>query len=212
MGTHLNMYRSRTDGSFTPPRLEKEASDYITMKKWYVEWYINDYFTLLFGKSITPTNFFPSNQMFWGGYGFNNVGCLSTGAYPLVQLTFKSPQDYIFTNEIKAAAIKVDTSVIEIKALSGAGFSYQCESKMPKLEISLKFNVEKGIFSTYGNFATGYQKYTVVLFQGTQNLTKAKCYLKVPSYVLGGDIGVKVGMVSLAVDAFYGKNIGISGF
>lgn len=213
MGTHLDMYDSDIWGVGHPPHAIKKMSDYITMKKWYAEWYINDYFTLLFGKSLAPTNFFPSNQIFWAGYGFNNAGCLSTGSYPMFQLTFKSPKDYMFTCEIKCAAIKVDTAVIEIHNLGDPHYNYKCEVKMPKFEGGFKYNFEKGIFSTYGNFAGGFQKYTVVLFSSAQNsnLSKKDCYLDIPSGVIGADLGIKIGFISLAVDALYGTNIGIYG-
>lgn len=211
MGVRKNMYDLKMWGEDFPPFSQKKISDFITMKKWFAEWYINDFFTFLFGKSIAPTNFSPSNQIFWAGYGFNNAGCLSTGSYPMLQLTFKSPQNYLFTSEIKVAAIKIDTSVIEIHNILAAEYSYRCETKMPKLEGGFKYNIEKGIFSTYGNFAGGFQKYNVVLFQSGQNLSKKECYLEIPSYVIGTDLGLKVGMVSLAVDAFYGRNIGIYG-
>lgn len=210
MGIHKNIYDSKAWGDPSHfPFIQKKTSDYITMKRWYGEWYINDLFTILFGKSLAPTNFFPSNQMFWGGYGFNNIGCLCTGSHPMFQLTIKSPNEVF---EGKIAVIKSDTSVINVRNKSSEWDNHQCDSKIPKLEGGFKYSVEKGIFSTYGSFAGGFQKYEVVLFSNTNSIPeKDSCYLEISSFVIGTDLGIKVGPVSLSVDLLYGKNIGIYG-
>lgn len=214
MGTHMNMYDSKFYGSATTARFQRKVSDYIIMEKWFFEWYINDIFTLLLGKNFAPTNFFPSNQMFLGGenglrgYGFNNVGCLSTGASPMVQLKIKSPNEKLVG---KIAVIKTDTTIISIREILNGTDSYKCNVKIPKLEGGLKYNIEKGIFSTYGNFAGGYQVYESVLLQKAATIPKDSCYLTIKSYVVGGDVGIAVGPVFLAVDGLYGKNIGVYG-
>lgn len=210
MGIHQNIYDSKSWGiqDKVPPFTQKKVADYITLKRMYAEWYINDLFTLLFGKSLVPTNFFPSNQMFFGGYGFNNIGCLCTGTHPMLQLSVESPNE---TFEGKIAVIKPDTSVINIQNNSSSKDNYQCDARMPKFEGGLKYSIEKGIFSTYGSFAGGFQKYDVLLFDSKALKIKKYLDLEISSYVIGTDLGVKVGPVSLSVDALYGKNIGIYG-
>ncbi len=211
MGVHKNAYDSKSWGHFdkVPPFSEKKTADYITMKRLYGEWYINDLFTLLFGKSLAPTNFFPSNQLFWGGYGFNNIGCLCTGTYPLLQLSLQSPNEVF---EGKIAVIKSDTSVIRIRNQGSDKQNYQCDSRIPKFEGGVKAAFESEIFSIGGAVAGGFQKYEVVLFSGNNAVPiKDSCYLDISSFVVGADLGIKVGPVSLNVDALYGKNIGIYG-
>jgi len=211
MGTHLNMYDYNFNGSFSHPITLKKNADFISLDKWYLEWYINDFFTLLAGKSFTPTNFFPSNQLFFGGYGFNNVGCLYTGAYPMFQLTVTSPKE-IF--KVKIAVIKGDTTAITIRGTEKKGDDHKCSVKIPKFEGGLKYSLAKGLFYTYGNFAGGFQKYEVVLFQDSGMVSipnKKDRYIDIPSFAIGGDIGISVGPVTLAFNAFYGENIGIYG-
>lgn len=217
MGTHLVVYDSKFYGSATTARFQRKVSDYISMEKWYAEWYLNDHFTFLFGKTFAPTNFFPSNQMFFGGgeggrgYGFNNVGCLSTGTYPMLQLSIKGPNEVF---EGKIAVIKPDTTAIHVQGAQAITEKYQCSVKIPKFEGRLGYTIEKGIFSTYGNFAGGFQTYESVLFSEADaypNPKKDSCYLEISSFVVGADVGVKVGPVSLAVDAFFGQNIGVYG-
>jgi len=214
MGTRLAMDDYHFNGSFSFPKTQKDIRDYITLSKWYIEWYINDNLTLLAGKNLAPTNFFPSNQLFFGGYGFNNTGCLSTGAYPMFQLTIASSNENV---KGKLAVIKVDTTAIAVRNSSNKGDDHQCSVKIPKLEGGFSYSFEKGIFSTYGNFAGGFQTYEVVLFQdsGTNMVTsvpdKDDRYLDITSYVIGGDIGFSLGPVSISVDALYGQNLGIYG-
>jgi len=208
MGTRNNSYDYHFSGSFSWPRVNKMISEYITLSKWYMEWYINDYFTLLAGKSLAPTNFFPSDQLFFGGYGFNNTGCLSTGSYPMFQLSIHDADNRL---EGKIALIKVDTSGIEIRNKGSQGDEYQCSAKIPKLEAGFNYSFEKGIFSTYGKFAGGFQTYEVTLYQmknADPQMKKDSCTIDNPSYVIGGDIGFSLGPVSIAVDALYGMNIG----
>jgi len=208
MGTHYSVFDSKFYGSATNARIIRKVGDFITMKKWFAEWYINDYFTFLFGKEYVPTNFFPSNQMFFGGqYRFNNVGCLSTGAYPMFQLKVKSSNGNL---EGKVAVIKPDTTVIHIRKDISI-VDHQVSAKLPKFEGGFRYFFTKDIFSTYGNFAGGYQVYEVVQFEKDPNLAKDSLYLNVPSFVLGADLGVKIGPVSLAADVFYGQNIGVYG-
>jgi len=125
----------------------------------------------------------------------------------MIQLTIKSPND-IF--EGKIAVIKTDTTVIHIRKDIGT-VNPQCSAKLPKFEAGFKYFIEKGKFSTYGNFAGGFQTYDVVRFEGEALLTKDSLYLKIPSFVIGTDLGVKVGAVSLSADVFYGQNIGTYG-
>ncbi len=216
MGTHPNAYDSKFYGSATTARFQRKISDYVTMQKWYAEWYINDVITFLFGKDFVPTNFFSSNQMFFGGvYRFGNVGCLSTGAYPMIQLKVKSTNDVL---EGKIAVIKVDTTAIHIQ---GAGDvtnakaqKYQCSVKIPKFEGRFGYTIGgEGIFSTHGNFAGGFQTYESVLFSEVNipPLIKDSLYLRISSFIVGADLGVKVGPVSLTVDALFGQNIGVYG-
>lgn len=206
MGVHGNLYDSRLGGSITHFKQYRKYYDFITMKRWYAEWYINDIFTLLFGKAVAPTNFSPSNQVFWAGYGFNNIGCLSTGSSPMFQLGINALDGGI---EGKLAVIKPDTTTLIIRNATAENVSYQSSAKLPKFEAGFKYSIEKDNFSTYGNFAGGFQRYESVLF--STSTIKDSSYLEISSWVVGCDLGIKIGPVSLALDAFYGENIGIYG-
>lgn len=214
IGVQINSYDFHLSGvsaSLLPDY--QKRSFWFYLRKWYVEWYINDYFTFLAGQDYAPTNFFPSNHAFNGGTGLNNVGCIYTGRYPMFkfsagnQLGIEEPTGISWA--VKAAVIKIDTSVIEYFNKSGHDVKYHCETKLPKLEGGASLNFERNIFALNVNVAGGYQTYTSVIYKA--NIPEKNARLSVHSGVVSADLGIKIGMLKVAVDALYGRNIGAYG-
>ena len=206
MNTRMNTYDSKLSGSPTYMVNFKKRRTFISMEKWYAEWYINEFMTLLMGQDYAPTNFFPSNHAFNGGTGLHDVGCLYTGAYPMFQLSIHDGNK-IF--EGKVAAIKVDTTCINYLDESSHSVHHHCETKAPKVEGSFAVNFDKEFFGVNGKVAGGFQQYNTIAYK--KQIIEDKCRLAVTSYVVGGDVGAKVGPAKLSCDVFYGQNIGAYG-
>ncbi len=66
MGVDKNMYDARIFGITTDPYLKHRSTVSMFLRKWYVQWHVNDFITLLLGKDCAPTNFFISNQTYYG--------------------------------------------------------------------------------------------------------------------------------------------------
>ena len=206
LGIGLNTYDSKIYGMVDNLTIHQKRLQSIYLKKWYVEWYMNDYFTLLFGKELALTNFFPSNQGFNGGTGLNNVGCLSTGSYPLFKLSIHDPDKIV---EGKFAVIRPDTSVVQYLSTSGPNTYYHCETKMPKFEGGFKVNIDKDFFAFNGQAAGGFMRYTSAAHD--KNISADDAKININSWVVGGDIGFKIGPVKVAYDLFFGQNVGTYG-
>lgn len=212
LGVNDNSYMLKLHGrGGTGLALMKKLNTFAYMKKWYVECYLNDYLTWLIGKNTAPACFFPSNQSFWGGNSFNNIGCLFTGSNPMVQLSFHDPE---LKFEGKVAVIKVDTSIVLIKnkytdESSQDTTRYYGEVRFPKIEGSFGMNLEWGIVGFNAKIAGGFQRYYSVIQKKEIDPNESK--LNIDSYVIGADLGLKFGKISFAFDGFYGMNIGAYG-
>lgn len=219
VGMHVNVYDYRANKENELQYYYEKYNDLIFLKKWYLEWYINDYFSLLAGQDIAPTNFFPSNQWFLCGNGFNNVGCLSTGLNPMIQLSAGNQlgveEPTGFTWKTKLAVVKIDTTNLRIKGkggedLNGDSIRYYSEVKIPKIEGSFECSAEKGNFGFEGKLAGGYQRFYQLGIHYSWFEDGAEKY-PVDAYVMGADLRVKLGKFEVAVDGFYGQNVGCYG-
>lgn len=210
-GIHDNTYDATLHGSPTFLSLFEKRGMFVYMKKWYAEWYIHDMFTFLLGQDITPANFFSSNQAFWGGNSFGNIGCLSTGSNPMFQLSVgnqlaSEESRHGFSWEGKVAAVKVDTTLILIKNKWGKAHQYKGETRAPKVEGSYEINLDLDFFALNLKAVGGFQRYYSVCFSSKLEADESK--ITIDSYIFGGDIGIKVGPVSVVYDIFHGQNIG----
>jgi len=206
MRAQMNLYDSRLSGSPTYMPYYKKNNFFMLIEKFYGEWYLNDYFTVLFGQDYAPTNFFPSNQGYDGGRGLHNVGCLYTGAYPMFQIAVHSENKLI---EGKFSIVKVDTSVIEYFNELSHAVHYHCETDLPKFEGSFAVNLDKEVFGLNVKVAGGIQRYKTVAFK--KQILAKDARIPILSYVAGSDLSVRVGPVTLSWDVFYGQNIGVYG-
>ena len=206
LGFGMNTHDSKMYGDPATLTNFQKRSHFISLRKWYFEWYINDYLTLLFGKELALTNFFPSNQGFNGGTGLNNVGCLSTGSYPLFKFSIHDPDKIV---EGKLAVIKADTSVVQYLNTSGPDTYYHCETKMPKFEGGFSVNIEGDFISHTSNFAAGFVRYTSVAHNKDVSADDSK--ININSWIVGGDLTYKLGIVKVSYDMFFGQNIGTYG-
>jgi hypothetical protein len=206
LGTKPNSYDSHMYGEAASLRNFRKYANFAYLKRWYIEWYIADFMTVLAGQTEAPTCFFPSNQGFNGGTGLNNVGCLCTDAYPMLQISLHHPENIIVG---KLAVIKPDTSVVEYLNTSGKEIYYHCETFLPKFEGGFSANIEGDFFAFNGQVAGGYLAYRSSAFK--EGIDAKDATLDISSWVIGGDFGVKVGPVKVAFDIFYGMNIGTYG-
>ncbi len=207
LGVHLNAYKGGyMGGAETSSRFYlKEYKMQADLSKWYIEWFINDMFTLLIGKSTAPGCFFTSNQAFFGGNSFLNSGCLYTGKRPMLQIAVHDPNNII---EFKFAASKSDTfSMAQNEA--NDDYRYLGETKLPKLEGSFGLELEKNIFALSFKFAGGYQKYGFVGMHDGLVVDSART--EVHAYVIGATNKIKIGPITPSVSFFYGQNLGIYG-
>ncbi len=182
------------------------------LKKWYMEFYFNDYLSLLCGRDIAPTCFLRSNQGFYGGNGFNNIGCLFTGSNPMFKLSVGPPEPKW---KFQLAVVKIDTVNLRIDnnasdPLSSKQYHYKNEVKVPKIEGSFEFSLGEDFVGFEGEIVGGYQRFRQIGVTNSDVWNKVKKY-KVNSFVVGGDFELRLGGFKMIVDLFGGYNIGIYG-
>jgi len=206
MGLYLNSYANNT---FSPATAEylvfQKRSFFLYVKKFYAEWFLNNYLTFKLGKDDAPTFFLSSNQGFNGGHA-NTPGVLSTDRYPMFQIAVHNPAKTILG---KFAVIKVDTSCLDYNNLSKPQTIYRCETRMPKFEGGFSLNLEKDFLGLNTSIAGGYIKYNTVIIDATVPAKDSK--IDVDAWVIGGDFGFKARWVKLSFDIFGGKNVGTYG-
>ena len=231
IGIHYNAYDTKAGGVGGDDGEQfyyKKYNNLVNFKKWYFEWYFNDYLSILAGQDYVPTNFSPSNQAFYGENSFSNVGCLYTGRHPMIQFTagnqlgVEEPKG--FTWKAKAAVIKIDTTnfTIRNKYIDGSVYEdtvyYYCEVKVPKLEARFEINYEGENVGFECNVAGGFQRY-YQLGMHFSHFDTTNCpwfengWEKYPidAFLVGADLRVRLGMFKLALVGFRGQNPGIYG-
>lgn len=207
-GLDRNVKDERIYGNETKFYVIKQENIGLCLRKWYFTWFINDYFEFLAGQDFSPTNLFgASNQAFWKGTSFSNIGALCTGLRPMLQISIHDPDKKI---EGKIAATLVDTTTILYDNSASLFDIYEREWKIPKFEGSFSLNLDWEAFALRFQCAGGYQTFKSVYYTSSLPLDSLKT--DVNSYVVGGDIGLKLwNLFTLSYDVFYGQNIGVYG-
>lgn len=185
--------------------LPKREGLYVSLRKWYGELYLNDYFTLLVGQTYTPANFLESsNQAFMGSNSFLNVGSLCTGRSPMLQFTFENGKsESPLKVELKAAVVKVDTTSLYLDGEAEPIINV----RVPKFEGSGGIRYSNDVVSFRAKAAGGVVLNTEYISQKAQIYTKNY----VNSGVFGLDLSAKVKMITLTVNGNIGKNYGLYG-
>ncbi len=206
LGIARNSYDANLTGSETTRYLYQKYNLFITAPKWYAEWYINDYFSLLMGSDYTPANFFTSNRLLGPEIGFSNMGCLFVGSRPMFQLCISTEEDLI---EAKIAVAKADTSTIHLHG-TGTNVVYVNEVKMPKIEGSFQFNKDfSDMFGLRVKAAGGVQNYASFGYPDiNQEYIKDSLQSKVLSYLYAGELSVKLWRFTSTFSMFGGQNLG----
>lgn len=211
LGVHKNVYEGRISGS-TDGKLLARESMFITLRNWYVEWYLNDLVTILLGKTITPMTFVPSNQGYYNDNSFANTGCPYAGRRPMIQLSLgnMAAGEGGFSWESKVAVIDPDTVRIQFR---NDQKSSKVETKIPKFEVSAKFNLEQEIFGLNFGGAVGYNTFTIGSHKNNAigGLKLDSCKIPINCYAYAGAVGVKLGPVSLDFTIGGGQNTGAYG-
>ncbi len=208
-GVRQSVYSGYISGA-TSPKFRTRELWAIYTRHFYLEWYINDWVSLLLGKTEAPACFFPSDQRFYGGNSFRNSGALYTGSNTMIQFSFGNDLTSeevtpSFSWKAKAAAVKVDTAAVKLYGEDNV----KSESKFPKFEGSFEAQFEKDFFTANLELGGGFQQF-IMTYKGTQ-IEYYKSQFKVNSYVLGYDLGLKVGPVSVAYNWAWGQDLGSYG-
>lgn len=215
LGIRQSVY-SGSITSATSPKFRVRELWALYSKHFYLQWFINDWMSLLLGKTEAPACFFSSNQRFYGGNSFRNSGSLYTGSNAMIQFSFGndlSPADMApgFSWEAKAAAVKIDSAVVflyynpEPVPLS----EVNCDTKFPKFEGSFEAQLEKDFITASIELGGGFQQYQLSYNGSLQQFDKSK--IKINSYVLGYDLGIKIGPVRVAYNWAWGQNLSAYG-
>ncbi len=214
-GVRQSVY-SGSVSSATSPKFRTREHWALYSKHFYLQWYVNDWFSLLLGKTEAPACFFSSNQRFYGGNRLRNSGSLYTGSKAMIQFAFgndlsSSENTPSFSWKAKAAAVKLDTATVKLYgAANEAGEdAVNSESKFPKFEGSFEAQFEKDFFTANLEVGGGFQQYTLV-YKGTK-IEHYNTNFDVNSYVLGYDVGIKIGPVKVAYNWAWGQNLGSYG-
>ncbi len=205
-GVGKNAFDAKMVGSQTTRYLFQKYGYFVTANKWYADWSINDYFTLLVGQDYTPANFFSSNRMVGPKIGYANMGCLYIGPRPMFQLGISTEENIV---EAKFAVVKADTQTIVVRHHAVA--KYVNEVTVPKLEGSVQFNKDfSELFGLRVNAVGGYQNYITFKYPTLEmiNPKKEDNSIDVTSYLVGGELSVRVWQVSLLYSMFHGQNLG----
>jgi hypothetical protein len=204
-GMGKNIYDALLTGDPNLRLMQNKWGYYLSVKRWFAEWYINDMITFLTGQDMPPASFLQSNKILGYEQGYNFMGVLYTDFQPMFQITIQDPNALF---EGKLAAIKIDTTLILIQDKTEA-VTYVADSKIPKIEGSFMVNIDRETFGLNCKLAGGFQQYLSTGFNQQLDLNEAK--QTITSYIVGGDLGVRVGPVSLICNGFHGKNIGTYG-
>lgn len=135
----------------------------------------------LVGQTDTPLNFALSKQVINSDHNLNAYGHVDGKRKPMIQLTFG---DFVI------AAVRPESSDLNLA-------SSVIESKIPKIEATYTFNMDKGFIE----FGGGYQNYELT-DTGTSREYDVTSYV----LVLGGQ--VKFGAAYLNADVWAGQNVG----
>lgn len=193
-----------TTGSITNPKLYKMRGAVIYLGKWYTEFYISDFWTLLIGQGSAATNLVISNQAYIDHNSLTNMGCLATGNSPMIKMSFAGEFGNSFRLEGSLAALRTDTVSIY---LQNQDKTTEIESKAPKAEIGFGVDFEQEMFAWNFKAAGGFQRYFALL----RALPKDSGTVPIDAWVVGAEAGGKVGPVSIAYTVSIGKNVGCYG-
>ncbi len=216
-GIAKNVNQVRIIGGVTRPRLLGKESMAIYMRKWTINWHINDLISIVFGQDYSPVNFIPSEQVLYTKNSFANTGCVYGGRNPMVQFSLSNiasgGEGAGFTGGVKLAAIKPDTVALQFRG--DDLYSSKVDAKMPKLEAKGEINYENNILGAYFGIAGGYNRFSIGSYfqsdviQNRIPLDSAKSL--VTCYIIAGNACFKVGPVSLDYTLGIGKNPGAYG-
>ena len=209
VGVRQSLYSGYISGATSPKFRVRELWS-LYAKHFYLQLYVTDWMSLLLGKTESPACFFASDQRFYGGTSFRNSGALYTGSNAMIQFAFGNDLSSaeaapVFSWEAKAAAVKIDSSVVRLYGEDNV----ISNAKFPKFEGSFEAQLAKDFFTVGLELAGGFQQY-LLAYRGGQ-LEFDRDNLPVNSYVLGYDVGVKVGPVSVAYNWAWGQNLGAYG-
>jgi hypothetical protein len=205
MGIHYRIYKSLLVKGKDDRELLKSKQEMPFLRKWYVDWAINEIVTFSIGQNYMPSNLLTSKQEFYGGNSFVNSGCLYTGRQPNVQVQVHDPNNII---DFRLGAARSDTFSIRSNDAKDE-VKYQCETKLPKFDASFGVNFEKNWFGVRFKCAGGYQKYR---FLGINIVEPAdEGWQTIESYVIGATSALKFGPVTITENGFYGQNLAAHG-
>jgi hypothetical protein len=202
-GILYSLYNVELHGNTTTRYILQNRRYSFLINKWYAAWHINDIFSLQFGQDYTPVNFSQSNKALWYELEYANIGCLYTGPRPMFQVSLHD-RNSIF--EFKLAALRTDTTLFLDNKFE---YVLTGETKIPKIETSVGFNIDNDFFAFDGKIAGGFQQYSNVSFN--PHLAADSVRTKVNCFIVGADIGISLGAFTLICDVFYGQNIGSYG-
>jgi hypothetical protein len=213
-GVRQSIYSGYVSGVTAPKFFIRELWA-VYARHFYLQWFINDWMSLLLGKTEAPACFFSSNQRFYGGNNFRNSGSLYTGSNAMIQLSFGnalSSADFtpVFSWEAKAAAVKVDTAVVNLYEPGAVPITeVKSDTKFPKFEGSFEAQLEKDFLTASLELGGGFQQYQMYYNGKEPQFDKSK--MKINSYVVGYNLEVKVGPVRAAYNWAWGQNLGAYG-
>lgn len=206
-GVGANVRDSKLSGSSTTRVLYNKYGSFFKVNKWFAQWLMNDILTLTMGQDFTPTNFLNNNKVISSEIGYGNYGVFYTGPRPMFQLGLSLADNLL---EAKLAAIKVDTINIPVQNQDGGDVTN--EIMAPKVEGSLQLNLdnEDQQFGLRTKIAGGFQSYETFKEPQDQHIdsvAKEDWTLGIKSYVLAGDVGLRVWRFTFTISAFMGQNL-----
>ena len=213
-GIRQSVYSGNVSGVTSPKFYTREIWA-VYARHFYLQWFINDWVSLLLGKTEAPACFFSSNQHFYGGNNFRNSGSLYTGSNAMIQFSFgnglsSSDVAPVFSWEAKAAAVKIDTASVNLFDPGAVPITeINSDTKFPKFEGSFEAQVEKDFLTANVELCGGFQQYQVSYNGDEAQFDKNK--IKINSYVVGYDLEVKLGPVRVAYNWAWGQNLGAYG-
>ncbi len=202
VGVKKTMYDGR-NSCVTSNMFLARRNHFIYMRKWYIDWYVNDFLSFLFGKDASPVNFTPSNQGYYTMNSFANTGGVDGGANPMIQLTLgnASSVEEGIRWETKLAVLNPDTTYIDFRG----NHDVDVGMRVPKFESSANIGFSSGIFELSGEACYGFQRYYL---SSPLPMPVDSCEGNVDAYVAGGHAQIKIGPVSIDWTGAVGKNLG----
>jgi len=206
-GISSNIYDANLSG-ITGLRLLRRENESLYMRKWYTEWYFNDFFSILIGQDNLPLNFVSQcNQAYYDWNSLCNLGCTYTGRRPMLQATIGGEIAPSFNLKGKIAFIRTDTTVI---AFRGNLQEAEVETRFPKMEGSVEVNLEKDIFGITAKVAGGFQQ-QYSLLRNDPTLLVEDFRAPVPCFGVGGELGAKIGPVHIGGTFLTSQNPAVYG-